>query len=154
MPVSSTVWVEGECSNSSSKCLNILYFNARSILPKLDELKIVAEENNPDVVCITESWLCQEISNVEVSVPGYLLYRHDRDRHGGGVLMYIKEYLHVKSLPPCPDLEIFTLFLYNGNNRVCLTVFTVPQVPQLRYSARFVLILIVFVSHSFLILFF
>ena len=83
MPVSSTICVEGECSNSS-KCLNILYFNPRSILTKLDELKIVAEENNPDVICITESWLCQEISNVEVSVPGYLLYRHDRDRHGGG----------------------------------------------------------------------
>ena len=45
--MSSTICVEEECSNSSSKCLNILYFNARSILPKLDELKIVAEENTP-----------------------------------------------------------------------------------------------------------
>ena len=44
--------------------------------------------------------------NVEVSVPGYFLYGNDRDRHGGGVLMYIKEHLQVKPLPPCPDLEI------------------------------------------------
>jgi len=46
--VSSTVCVEGESSNSNSKCFNILYFNARSILPKLDELKVLAEDNNPD----------------------------------------------------------------------------------------------------------
>ena len=110
MSVSSTICVEGECSNSSSKCLNILYFNARSILPKLDELKIVAEENNPDIICITESGLCQEIPNAEVSVPGYFLYRNDRDRHGGGVLMYIKEHLQVKPLSPCPDLEILHYF--------------------------------------------
>ena len=40
--------------------------------------------------------------------------------------MYIKEHFQVKLLPPCPDLEILTLFLYNGSNRVCLTVFYRP----------------------------
>ena len=132
-----------------------MYFNARSILPKLDKLKVLAEDNNPDVICITESWLCQEISNVEVSIPGYLLYRHDRDHHGGGVLMYVKEYIQVRVLPPCPDLEVFLHYL-------CIMVatgfvgqfFTAPQAPQLKYSVRFLLVLIVFVSPSFLILFF
>ncbi len=124
--MSSTFCVEGESSNKCNKCLKILYFNARSVLPKLDELKITAAENGPDVICITESWLSQEISNVEASIPGYVLYRHDRDRHGGGVLMYIKDYIQVKSLPPCPDLEILALSLYNGSNRVCLTVFYRP----------------------------
>ena len=111
---------------ANSKCFNILYFNARSILPKLDELKVLAEDNNPDVICIAESWLCQEISNVEVSISGYLLYRHDRDRHGGGVLMYVKEHIQGRVLSPCPDLEVLALSLYNGSNRVCLTVYYRP----------------------------
>jgi len=33
----------------------VFFFNARSILPKLDELKVLAEDNNPDVICITVS---------------------------------------------------------------------------------------------------
>ena len=124
--MSSTVRVEGESSSGSNNPLNILYFNARSVFPKLDELKILVEDNNPDVICITESWLCQEICNTEILIPGYLLYRRDRDRHGGGVLMYVRESIQVKILPQCPDLELLTLSLYKGNYRVCLAVFYRP----------------------------
>ena len=44
-----------------SKCLNILYFNARSLLPKLEELRLLASVHRPNVICITESWLCKEL---------------------------------------------------------------------------------------------
>jgi hypothetical protein len=103
-----------------------MYFSARSILPKSDELRILVEDNNPDVICITESWLSQETCNAEISIPGFLLYRHDRDRHGGGILMYVKECIQVKTLPHCPDLELLALSLYNGNSRVCLLLFYRP----------------------------
>ncbi len=89
----------------------ILYFNARSVLPKHDELKILAEVDNLDVICITVR-LCQEMCDTELSIPGYLLYRRDRNRHGGGVLMYIKKHIQVRTLPQCPDLELFVLSLY------------------------------------------
>ena len=35
-----------------SACLNILYLNAHSILPKLDELRALCVENSYDIVCI------------------------------------------------------------------------------------------------------
>ena len=57
-------------NSDRDKVFKILYFNARSILPKLDELKIITENSNPDVVCITETWLSQEISDGEMSIPG------------------------------------------------------------------------------------
>ena len=50
--------------------LRFYTLNARSILPKLDELKIITENSNPDVVCIRETWLSQEISDGEMSIPG------------------------------------------------------------------------------------
>jgi len=40
--------------------------------------------------------------------------------------MYVKEYIQVKVLPPCPDLEVLALSLYSGSNRVCLTIFYRP----------------------------
>ena len=36
---------------------DILYFNVRSLLPKLDDLRIICSLHSPDIVCITESWL-------------------------------------------------------------------------------------------------
>ena len=69
--------------------LSILYFNARSIIPKCDELRIICEAHKPDVVCITESWLSSDINNAELHISGYQIVRRDKNRHGGGVLMYI-----------------------------------------------------------------
>ena len=76
-------------SQPFSKSLNILYYNARSLLPKLDELSAIAEVERPDVICIVESWLSAEILNCEVSIESYEILRLDRNRHGGGLVMYI-----------------------------------------------------------------
>ena len=129
--MSSVGHFEGESSNhchfatnsDRDKVFKILYFNARSILPKLDELKIITENSNPDVVCITETWLSQEISDSEMSIPGY----RDKNRQGGGVLVYTRESLHIK-LPtqPPPGLELLTLFVYRNNLRFCIALFYRP----------------------------
>ena len=64
----------------STKNLTILYFNARSILPKIDNLAAVCFALNPDIVCIVESWLGGSIAENEVSLPGYSIT--DRNCHG------------------------------------------------------------------------
>ena len=51
---------------NSSTCLNILYLNARSILPKLIELRAICKAIFYDVVCIVETWLDSEISDTEL----------------------------------------------------------------------------------------
>ena len=52
------------------KHLHILYY-ARSLCPKLDELHALCDIEKPEVVCITETWLCDDIGESEVSIPGY-----------------------------------------------------------------------------------
>lgn len=54
--------------------LLIVYFNARSLIPKLDELCAIVEAHNPDVVSIVESWLCADIPDNEISIPGYHVF--------------------------------------------------------------------------------
>jgi len=103
--------------------LKILYFNARSLLPKFDELVLVVHTHVPDVVCITESWLCPEIQESEVSLPGYQQLRLDRGRHGGGVIMYISYKFTVKRLPSHPLIELLTITLHSGNYKSCLSLF-------------------------------
>jgi hypothetical protein len=71
-----------------------MYFNARSILNKLEELKIRINKENPDIIGISESWLHEGIDDSIVTIPGYVLYRKDRcdstKCKGGGVMFYVK----------------------------------------------------------------
>ena len=71
--------------------LSILYFNARSLYPKLDELRVLCTLQTPDIICIAETWLCGYIENSECHLPGYNCIRCDRDRHGGGVALFISD---------------------------------------------------------------
>ena len=77
-----------------SSDLSILYFNARSVLPKLaiNELKLTCTTESPDVVCIVEMWLGNSIHDSELVIEGYNILRLDRNRHGGGIMLYTKSY--------------------------------------------------------------
>ena len=39
-------------------------------------------------MCIVESWMENEIYDNEMSIDGYNIVRADRNRHGGGVLIF------------------------------------------------------------------
>ena len=69
--------------------LTILYFNVRSLIPKIDNLRILCSIYSPDVICVVESWLDTDIDDSEISIQGYSVIRLDRSRHGGGVLIYV-----------------------------------------------------------------
>lgn len=70
------------------------YFNARSIVNKLNELKLFLIEENVDIVGISETWLTSNILDSELQVSGFTLFRRDRQnetkRKGGGVALYVK----------------------------------------------------------------
>lgn len=50
----------------SAKGLNFVHVNARSLLPKLDELRDLASKTKLAVIGITESWLDDLISDAEI----------------------------------------------------------------------------------------
>ena len=43
--------------------LRIVYFNARSIVNKINELRLYTLDTDPDVIAITETWTHSGISN-------------------------------------------------------------------------------------------
>ena len=70
-----------------------MFFNARSIINKLDLLKATICDLNPDLVGITESWATGNILDAELSLDGYQMFRWDRStgNRGGGVLLYVRD---------------------------------------------------------------
>ena len=49
-----------------------------------------------DVVCVNETWLDNSVNNHEIDLDGYDLIRKDRNRHGGGVAMFIRNTINYK----------------------------------------------------------
>ena len=116
-------------SNPHQSCpqLKLFYFNARSIVPKLDELLTLVQCEHPDVICIVESWLNSDILDSEISIPGYQVFRKDRNRHGGGVLVYTRVELDCSTIDhPFTDLELLWLSIHRGNFRLTLGTFYRP----------------------------
>ena len=65
--------IEGEsspCTPDSSK-FTVLYYNARSLIPKMDELRTIVESQRPSVICVVETWLSEEVSDQEISLSEY-----------------------------------------------------------------------------------
>ncbi len=66
--------------------------NARSLFYKIDELRVFATLKKPNVICVTETWLCDDIFSELLHIPGYQLCRQDRnDRRGGGTAVFLEE---------------------------------------------------------------
>ncbi len=70
--------------------MKCIYLNARSIINKRLEFEALVNIEKPDVIGITESWAHPDITDAEVELDGYTLFRKDRvGKRGGGVLLYI-----------------------------------------------------------------
>ena len=81
--------IQGGTSKEEIKCVCL---NARSIINKKNELNIMVDDIKPHVIGITESWANNDITDAELGLKGYVMFRKDRiGRRGGGVLLYIKE---------------------------------------------------------------
>ncbi len=63
----------------------------------------------------------------EISIPGYNVHRLDRNRHGGGILMYTSEDIVVSVDPgPSSNLEFFPVSIRFSNHKFCICVFYRP----------------------------
>ena len=70
-----------------NKGLHMIHINARSLLPKMSEIRLLATRTKAAVISITESWLDESVTNAEVNIHDYRVVRSDRNRHGGGILL-------------------------------------------------------------------
>ena len=64
---------------------------------KFEEIEShVIHSMKSDIVCISETWLYNSIPDIAVDIPDYDIHRNDRNRHGGGVAVYVTSALVVK----------------------------------------------------------
>ena len=76
------------------------HLNIRSLLAKddnsntskFDELTSFAVANDFDIIGISETWLSEAIKNEDIVIAGFQSpIRKDRNRHGGGIAVYVSD---------------------------------------------------------------
>ena len=87
--------IPGNTSKSEIKCVCL---NARSIINKKTELNIMVYDIKPHIIGITESWADNDITNAELGLEGYVMFRKDRIGRRGEEYYYTSRtlYQHMK----------------------------------------------------------
>ena len=87
--------IQGNTSKSEIKCVCL---NARSIINKKTELNIMVDDIKPHSIGITESWANNDITNAELGLEGYVMFRKERIGKRGEEYYYTSRtlYQHMK----------------------------------------------------------
>ena len=106
--------------------------NARSIVNKRNELNIMVEDIDPHIIGITESWATPDISDAELGMTGYVMFRKDRlGRRGGGVILYIKESIQAYEIKLEKEAECEAVWCNIVTGNSTLTVGLVYRSPNI-----------------------
>jgi len=83
------------------------------LIHKIDLLRAWLSYNNPSVITLSETWLNSDISDADVKLDGYTLYRADRATRGGGVATYISSHLSSELIMPKERAVYFECLFVN-----------------------------------------
>ena len=73
------------------KGIKICHLNAQSLLSCFDELKLWLQSKSYNIITLSETWIDDTVHNSEIHIPGYVCERKDRNRHGGGTAVYLRD---------------------------------------------------------------
>ena len=78
----------------SKRGLLICSLNAPSLRKHKDEIEVLMRENKIDILALNETKLNSKTEEEQVSIPGYTVLRCDRNSHGSGVAIYLRDTLN------------------------------------------------------------
>ena len=64
--------------------------HVRSLLSKIDGVRIWAKSTDADGIVFSETWLSKSDFDKDIWISGYNVYHTDRVKKGGGVAIYVK----------------------------------------------------------------
>lgn len=73
-----------------SKGLVMAHLNVCSIRSKVLELNYLITENTIHILAVSETYLDATVLDTEISIDGYNIFRRDKNKHRGGIALYIR----------------------------------------------------------------
>ena len=118
----------------------VCHININSIQNKLEELENIINKINAHITFVSETKIDKSYPDRQFSIPGFRMYRNDRKKGGGGVMVYISSKLTCKRLaleksyktiePIAIDIRI------DNRNMVILGIYRPPTVLSGDYQTQ------------------
>ena len=111
------------------KGLKIVHLNVRSLLKKIDQVRLIIEDSGINILTISETWLQSHLNNSLVAIEGFQSFRLDRNckrrsgstKRGGGLISYVCT-KYASSCEPIVDSDVSNehieaqwLYIHNEN---------------------------------------
>ena len=90
--------------------------NIFSLLPHIDNLRLLVDDEKPHIMCINETKLDSSIDDSLIQIDDYVIVQKDWNLHGGGVALYIYQNVQFELRKDlmCEELESVTVQIKNG----------------------------------------
>ena len=121
-------------NNRLNNASYILHLNSRSLLPVIDQLRILFDESKPLIIAISETWLNSTVADLEVDINGYKIERLDRTSRGGGVAIYFRDGCKFKRRADLEDPNIEAICVELKIGKVCYILACVYRAPNSDYT--------------------
>lgn len=124
------------------KTIQVYCQNVGGIRTKLNDFSAAVACSHYDIIVLIESWLNEDYSDIELNLPTYNIYRHDRNintsnkERGGGILIAVSKSL-ISSYLTMDILDVEQLFVlcnYNKKQFIIGGVYLPPNSPEAVYS--------------------
>ena len=98
---------------TKARGMKFIHQNVRSLLGKIDELRLIISELNSEIHLLTlsETWLHKDITDAELQIAGYQLFRRDRGAKGGGLAVYVRNDVSVVRRTDLENVSVEGLWL-------------------------------------------
>ena len=110
--------------------LKIMYINARSIVNKVNDSKLLIKTELPNIICKTEIWLSKEFPDGFLGSNDFIIFGKDRDKGKdahGSVLIDVNSNLNPNVISIDTDLEVCFINLNVSGLTFMLGVVYRPQ---------------------------
>ena len=130
-----TLHSQADFISHKQKGLGVIHMNVRSLVSKLDYIKVWAQQTNADIFVFTETWLTKCVKDDDIAIAGYNVFRADRENTiRGGVSIYVKDCFPVTvisslSQPKCYELLMLNVSLGKSTRAENLLVVGVYRKP-------------------------
>ena len=109
----SKTWCNGTSKFPRFKFMSLNIF---SLLPHLDNLRLLVDDEKPHIMCINESKRDSSIDDSLIQIDDHVIVRKNRNVHAGGIALYIHQNVQfeVREDLICEELESVTVQIKNG----------------------------------------
>ena len=101
----------------------VMSLNIFSLLPHIDELRILAADERPHVIGINETKIDSAIDDSHIAIDEYDVIRKDRNSVGEGVALYVHKSVDLKQCDDLinSDIEAISAKIKIGNYKILVT---------------------------------